>query len=63
MSERKKQYSYDSKCQELAQHFLPIDVSFEMIRNLSQEIQDCVENFLSNAEYRATKNSNKKVPR
>lgn len=55
-------YSYDSKCKDLAEHFLPEDVSVEMVRDLSQAIQDCVEDFLSAAEQRAAQETEVRCP-
>jgi hypothetical protein len=40
---RKKTYSFDPKCQELAEHFLPSGVSERLVKDLAQAIQDAVE--------------------
>lgn len=48
MSPRTKPYNYDSRCEELAEHFL-IDhgrYEREQVRALAQAIQDCVETWL-----------------
>jgi len=35
--------SYDERCEELAEHFLPSGTSRRTIRKLAQRIQDAVE--------------------
>ena len=43
VSQKKKNYSFDPKCQELAEYFLPSGVSEELVKDLAQAIQDAVE--------------------
>lgn len=38
--------SYDDKCQELAEYFLPAGADFATIQALAQQVQDCIEEFL-----------------
>jgi hypothetical protein len=39
-------YSFDSKCLDLAEHFLPSHATQECKNELAQSIQDTVENFM-----------------
>ena len=39
--------SYDVKCEELARHFLPSDISEHRIKSLAQRIQDFVDDELA----------------
>lgn len=52
MSERTKPYCYDSRCEELAEHFLIDHGSYgrEQVRELAQTIQDAIEAWLSLGE-------------
>ena len=56
---KRKQYSFDSKCLELAQHFFPrqpglsadATAAYEsVINDFAQDIQDCVEGFVTDVE-------------
>ncbi len=38
-------YSFDSKCYELAEHFLHSDATESVKKELAQAVQDAVENF------------------
>ena len=38
-------YSFDSKCLDLAEHFLPSRATDSLKRELAQHIQDAVEDF------------------
>ena len=39
-------YSFDSKCLELAEHFLPAEATESVKYELAQTIQDAVEDFM-----------------
>lgn len=41
----KPKYCFDSKCLELAEHFLPVGAPQEMTKELAQVIQDTVEDW------------------
>jgi|HubBroStandDraft_5_1064220.scaffolds.fasta_scaffold37730_3 hypothetical protein len=45
--------SYDPKCEELARHFLPSDISERLITSVAQRIQDFIEDELADMEREA----------
>lgn len=45
---------YDPACEELARHFLPTETSERLIKELSQVIQDAVEDWISSEAERLT---------
>ena len=42
---------YDVSCYDLAQRFLPDGIDDKIIHELSQEIQDTIESFITYSEY------------
>lgn len=52
---KRKTYSFDSRCMDLALYFLPeeIDRQSDHAKELAQTIQGCVEAYLSDIEERA----------
>lgn len=54
-------YSFDPKCMELAEHFLPSQATDSLKKELAQHIQDAVEDFCGAQPEKASTNHQESV--